>query len=353
MMDRAKFLNALSNANKALKGTNEELNICAQSGKIEISGASQNLCIWSRTEGDMADMQIAVKASSIIAALQKLPDEVIQVSLTDAGLNLSGKCAKVMLPVFEFKDHARSKDFESEVKTEHLAPYVEQVVHALDPHGFNPLMSALYLEVFENGGFQLTALDGRRYSLRNTAGKGSKKVSEFVVFGKEFNEALKLLGDGEVTIYRPKSENFIRLVNEELEIQIGLAEGRYFNLNALKSTFPIHVLLMKREEMEAAADLVRLMSNVALIDLTATEMVIVGRDVIGETETRIPVKSKGIDPDRTIRTAFNCQFLLDALKNLTATDVMIHLKDGMNQFCITDGRYSIEMILPVRREHRH
>ena len=35
-----------------------------------------------------------------------------------------------MLPVFEFKDHARSRDFESEVKTEHLAPYVEQVVHA-------------------------------------------------------------------------------------------------------------------------------------------------------------------------------------------------------------------------------
>ena len=29
-------------------------------------------------------MQIAVKASSIIAALQKLPDETIQVSLTDA-----------------------------------------------------------------------------------------------------------------------------------------------------------------------------------------------------------------------------------------------------------------------------
>ena len=84
------------------------------------------------------------------------------------------------------------------------------------------------------------------------------------------------MGDGEVTIYRPKSGNFIRLVNEELEIQIGLAEGKYFNLNALKSTFPVHVVL-KREELEAAADLVRLMSNVALIDLTATEMVIVGQ----------------------------------------------------------------------------
>ena len=224
------------------------------------------------------------------------------------------------------------------------------MVHALDPNGFNPLMSAIFLEVFENGGFQLTALDGRRYSLRNTAGKGGKKVSEFVVFGKEFNEALKLLGDGEVTIYRPKSGNFIRLVNEELEIQIGLAEGKYFNLNALKSTFPVHVVL-KREELEAAADLVRLMSNVALIDLTATEMVIVGRDVIGETEMQIPVKSKGIDPDRTIRTAFNCQFLLDALRSINATDIMIHLKDGMNQFCITDGRHAIEMILPVRREH--
>lgn len=352
MMEKNNLLNALMNANKALKGTNEELNIRAHSGKIEISGASQNLSIWSRTEGDVDDMQIAVKAASIIAALQKLPDDVIKISLTDDGLSLSGRQAKVMLPIFEFKDHARTRDFEYKVKTEHLAPYVEQVVHALDPHGFNPLMSALFLEIFENGGFQLTALDGRRYSLRNTAGKGGKKISEFVVFGKEFNEALKLLGDGEVIIYRPESGNFIQLVNEELEIQIGLAEGKYFNLNALKSTFPIHVTL-KREELEAAADLVRLMSNVALIDLTATEMIIIGRDVYGETEMRIPVKSKGIDPGRTIRTAFNCQFLLDALKSISATDIMIHLKDGMNQFCITDGRYSIEMILPVRREHRH
>ena len=61
-----------------------------------------------------------------------------------------------------------------------------------------------------------------------------------------------------------------------------------------------------------------------------------------------PVKSKGIDPDRTIRTAFNASSYW-MLRIDRIFDLMIHLKDGMNQFCMTDGRHAVEMVLPVRR----
>lgn len=348
MIDRNILLNALQSANKALKGANAELNLEAKDGQILISGVSQNISIWSQAEGEMDDMRIAVKAASVITALSKLSDEKICLDLSDAGLIISGKRAKVTLPVFEFVDHRRAAEFESEVKTDHLAPYVEQVVHALDDHGYNPLMSAIHMEVFANGGFQLTALDGKRYSVRNTAGKGGTKVSEFVVFGREFNEALRLMGDGPVTIYRPKGGKFVRMKNDSLEIEIGLPEGNYFDIGNLKTTFPVHVIL-KKEDLENAVELVKMMSKIALIDISATEMLISGKDVQGSTEMKIPVKSKGIDPDRTIRTAFNAQFILDAAKSIASSDLMIHLKDGMNQFCMTDGRHAVEMVLPVRR----
>lgn len=349
-MDRLKLLNAFTNASKAFKG-NGILNIDVKSQKMVISGISQHISIWYYLDAELDDMQIAVKSSTAIAATSKIPDEKISLFLEKSGLCISGENSKVVLPQVEYEEHSRSEKYDSGIETTGLAPYVAQVIHALDDTGYNPMMSAIYLQVYNDGGFQLTALDGKRYSIRNTKSKGSSLVSEFVVYGKELNEALKILGSTEVTIYRPESGNFIRLAGENLEIQIAMLDGKYFNLDSLRSeVFPIR-LVANREAMLNAVTLVQLVSKKTLVDISPTEICFTGHETDGETESRIPIRSKGLNQDdNCIQTAFMCSQLIDALKSIEADNITIHMKGSLNQFCITEGHHAIEMVLPIRRE---
>ena len=350
-MDRLKLLEAFNSVNKALRGTGN-LNIKIKDKKMEVSGSSQHLSIWYRLDADADDMEIAVKAATAIAAVTKIPGENVTMSLHKTGLCIAGNNARVTLPLVEYKENLRKEKYESKVKTTGLAPYVSQVIHALDDTGYNPLMSAVYLQVYENGGFQITGLDGKRYSIRNTKEKGAALISEFVIYGKELNEALKLLGSDEITIYRPESGNFIRLVGENIEIQIAMVDGKYFNLDALRSeVFPIR-LVANREAFLNAISLVQLVSKKVLVDISPKEICFTGHETDGETESRIPIRSKGFDRDDScIQTAFMCYQLIDALKSIEAENVTIHMKSSMNQFCITEGHHAIEMVLPVRREN--
>lgn len=350
-MDRLKLLNAFTNASKAFKG-NGILNIDVKSQKMVISGISQHISIWCYLDAELDDMQIAVKSYTALAVTSKIPDEKISLFLGKSGLHISGKNSRVILPLVEYKEHSRTEKYDSGIKTTGLGPYVSQVVHALDDTGYNPMMTAIHLQVYNDGGFQLTALDGKRYSIRNTKSKGALKVSEFVIYGKELNEALRIINNDNVTIYRPESGNFIRLAGEDLEIQIAMLDGKYFNLDALRSeVFPIR-LVANRETMLKAVTLVQLVSRKTLVDISPTEICFTGHETDGETESRIPIRSKGLHRDDSyIQTAFMCYQLIDALKSIEAETITIHMKSSMNQFCITEGHHAIEMVLPVRREN--
>lgn len=349
-MDRLKLLEAFNSVNKALRGTGN-LNIKIKDKKMEVSGSSQHLSIWYRLDADADDMEIAVKAATAIAAATKIPGANITLSLHKTGLCIAGNNARITLPLVEYKENLRKEKYESKVKTTGLAPYVSQVIHALDDTGYNPMMTAIHLQVYNDGGFQLTALDGKRYSIRNTKSKGATLVSDFVIYGKELNEALRIIDDDNVTIYRPQSGNFIRLVGENLEIQIAMLDGKYFNLDALRAeVFPIR-LVANREAFLNAVSLVQLVSKKAFVDISSTEIRFTGHETDGETESRIPIRSKGLDQnDSCIETAFMCRQLIDALKSIVADNVTIHMKSSMNQFCITEGHHAIEMVLPIRRE---
>ena len=349
-MDRLKLLNAFTNASKAFKG-NGVLNVDVKSQKMVISGISHHISIWCYLDAEIENMQIAVKSSTAIAATSKIPDEKINLIIEKNGLCISGKNSRVILPLVEYEEHSRAEKYDSGIKTTGLAPYVSQVIHALDDTGYNPMMTAIHLQVYNDGGFQLTALDGKRYSIRNTKSKGATLVSDFVIYGKELNEALRIIDDDNVTIYRPQSGNFIRLVGENLEIQIAMLDGKYFNLDALRAeVFPIR-LVANREAFLNAVSLVQLVSKKAFVDISSTEIRFTGHETDGETESRIPIRSKGLDQnDSCIETAFMCRQLIDALKSIEADNVTIHMKSSMNQFCITEGHHAIEMVLPIRRE---
>lgn len=353
-MNKQKLVEIVTNASRALKGVRNEtdtVSISVKDGIMEVSGASPNLRIWASTETDADDFECSVKASLLLAALSKLAND-IKVELNSVGLILKSCTARVVLPVSDFKVSdldVRNTTYSSQVEVSGLAPYVDQVIHALEVGGFNPMMNAIHLEVFEGGGFQVTALDGKRYSIRNTAGKDATLSADFVIYGHALSEALKLLGNDDITIYKPTSGSFIRMCSEGLEIAISLVEGKYFNLNKLRSkSFPVHITV-KKDEMERAVGLVKIVSRAILIDIDKTGILIFGKDSAGASEMKVSANIKGLEDGQVIKASFNADFLLDALRSINKDEIFIHIKDGMGQCCMTDGRNAIEMVLPVRR----
>ena len=349
-MNRKKLLDVLSCASKAVKG-NGELNIRVRNGQMDVSAASQNLSICATLEADCEDIETAVKASAAIQAVSTLPDEEIRLRPSGDGIQVAGSKCHVTLPGTEYRDMRRTAEYSSQVITRGLGPFVRQVIHSLDNTGYAPMMSTIQLKVCGDGGFQITALDGKRYSIRNTATKGSKLEGEFLVYGRELNEALKLVGDEEVAIYCPKDENFIRLKGDDVDIQISLFSGKYYNLDSLRSAkLPLR-LSVNRKEMLRALELTRLVSTDALVDFSAERVTVCGESLSGESAMEVPAKSRGLEDGRVVKTAFKATILKEALESIDSDLVTIHFKDALNQFCITDGRNAIEMCLPARKKH--
>ena len=347
-MDRKIFLEKISCTAKALRGSGE-LNILVKSGEMEVSAASEHLAVSNRFPVDCKDMSIAVKASTMMAIVGKIPEDEISLILNGKTVLVKWKTGKASLPVFEFREVMRHCGDSTVHPVHHLTQYVGQVVHSLDNTGYNPLMSTVHIQLLGDGGFQLTALDGKRYSIRQV-GKGNPS-GEYVVYGVEFYEALKLMGNQEIYILEPEGGNFIQLSTDGMTIQVSLFGKPYFNLDALRSRkLPVRVMVDK-QELSEAVDLVKQVSKKAFLDFTADRVTIAGAASSGESIMKIPAVSKGLDEERVIRTAFNVTFLSEALDSIDSERVVIHMKDALSQFCMTDGHYAIEMVLPARREN--
>lgn len=347
-MDRKSFLEKISCAAKALKGKGGTLNLSVVNGEMEVSAASKNLCIYTELQTDCNDMKLAVKADTLIAAVERLPGDKIDLSPTETTLKVSGGKGSVMLPTAEWKNVIRKIEPCRNINVHGITPYVKQIKHSLDISGYNPLMSTINVKVYEDGGFMVTALDGKRCSIRNMKAKDSELATEFVVYGAEFDAALKLAGNGDITISIPKDGNFIHFEGDNAKIQCSLYGEPFFNVDNLCSQRLPYRAAANKSEMKEALELARLVSNKVLMDISGDSMRISGSDVSGSSDMVIPIKTYGLE-GKTVNTAFNASFLLESLESIDAEQVLIHFKNAMSQFAVTDGHHAIEIVMPVKR----
>lgn len=357
-MKRRKFLEGLNIAAKALRRGYGEINISVHQKMMEISAASQNLTIWTYMEADCPDMRIRVMANEIIGTVSKIPDEEISIICSDTTcgnvLTILGENSRIVLPTTAYVEYKHITDFASKVPVKGLAKYVSQVVHALDQKGGNPLMRAVDLKVAEDGNIYLTALDGKRCSIRNTATGESPMANEYVIYGHELNHILHTFGDDDVAICSPShgsDGNCICIANDTVEVQIALAGDSYFNLKTLFSNdLPVSFTLDKRQCINAV-ELVRMVSNIVLADIYADGITIHGKDALGQMEMHIPTKVHGLGDRTSIKAAFNGMFLLEALGSIPAEILTVQCKSGIYPFYITDTdkQTATEIILPVHR----
>lgn len=356
-MIRQELSFAVSCACKALKGPNvagsDLILLAAENGTLEVSAQSSVMKVRALCNGmdPETNFKCAVKASLLASVLDRMPTSDVDLNLLQpGGLLVSCAIAKMVLPIGEYTAIGMDKndtEYETTVVKD-LAKYTSQVVHALGNAAMHPMMGAVHLEIFDNGGIQVTALDGYRISTRNTSGKEAKKVTDYVIYGRELNEALKMVGDGDVTLCKPRSGNYIRIAKEGLEIFINLVDGEYFNLGRYRERkFPIR-LGAQKSALESALDLVKIFSKRTLVDVSNDGLTLQSEDALGDSQINVPAKVYGLEDGKTLSIAFNAEYLSAALKSISSDIIFWHLRTPESQCCITDGKNAIEIVLPVQ-----
>jgi len=184
---------------------------------------------------------------------------------------------------------------------------------------------------FKEGKLTVVATDGRRLALVEQEVEFPKEAeTEIILPTKAVNELLRILKDeGDLTVYR--KENQIIFQFDDVMIASKLIEGTYPNY---RQVIPGHCeerVTLEREALFMALRRVALLttdkSNATKMTFGKNRLVIsMTTPDVGEARETLPIKYNGKD----ICVAFNPEFMIDPLKNLTSDEVFMELTDDLS-----------------------
>lgn len=382
-MMRVELVKAVSNALKALRFSymEDKVSLKAEGRQLEVAAASTYMRVKTTLANyDGKDFEATVKASLLSQTLARMPEDDIRLELTPSGLRLSCDCANMVLPASDFIPVVTEGEYGDPIEVRDLDVCARQVAHALGDSNLHPMMGAVHLEVYSDGGIRTTALDGYRFSIRSTT-KEDEPVSIFNIYGQQLKTALKMMDSGSETIQISQSinENLIRIGSSNLVVVLGLLNGDYYDVDKMKEKgFSIITELDLHEQhmLASSLELVKLVSRTVLLDVDENGITIAGQDALGSTRMKIPCKVAGIS-GAALRLAANVDYLADAVKGIadalqeivsraksseTDSCLYISFKSPTSQICLQAGCESeispeppaisaIETVLPIRRKN--
>jgi DNA polymerase-3 subunit beta len=204
---------------------------------------------------------------------------------------------------------------------------------------------------FKGGKLTVVATDGRRMALDETELEFLKEAEgDVIVATKAVNELLRTLRDEEKeTVKVQVSENQVSFEFDNMLIVSKLIDGTYPNFRQVIPQHSEQHVAIDREILLAAVRRVSLMASDKTNSVTlnfAKNKLIVSTIApeIGEATENVAVKYSG----KEVSISFNPDFLLDALRNLTAGEVSMDLTDDLSPGVLHDDTPFIYVLMPMR-----
>lgn len=202
---------------------------------------------------------------------------------------------------------------------------------------------------FKGGKLAVVATDGRRMAMWDQEVEiGRDMEGDWVVPSKTVSELLKSLKD-EGTVKIQVSENQVAFEFDGMLIISKLIEGTYPNFRQVIPTRYDERVEMDREPLLNAVRRVALLVSDKSNSITLAfgkdnlEISALAADV-GEAKEKMAIKYRGKD----ISISFNPEFLLDALRNLSADSVVFELSDELSPGVLRCDKPFLYVIMPMR-----
>ena len=301
---------------------------------------------------------LTVSSQRLASILSELPEADITIELSDSNV-VNIICGKIHTKLFsmapeEFPPIRTFEDIEPLILSQSvLCNILKKTSFAICTDQARYNLTGLLFEL-KDGALTTVATDGRRMSLyREEEGIVDGVDIKVIIPGKMIKELERLLGDeGDVNVYI--SESSAAFEFGSIRLITALIEGTFPNYEMVVPQKHDKEAVISTETFTEAMRRTRTMTNEKFnsvrfrIEDSVAKLSVVTPEV-GEYEEDLPIEYSG-DP---IEVAFNPDFILDVLKQISSESSVLVLKDAMSPGIIkpfdkasTDNY--VNVVMPIR-----
>jgi len=294
-----------------------------------------------------------IPARKLVSIIRELPASEIVLDVDSknvASIRCGASFFKVYgLPKEEFPAFPDPKETKSlTIRQSELKDGLRKTSYAISTDEARYVLNGILFSLFENK-LTLVATDGRRLALFDSDLEFPKSdEGEFILPTKAVTELQRLLGDdGDVVI--SSSTNLVSFELDGAKLVSKLVEGNYPNY---RQVIPGEARERIGLEREAFLNCVRRVSILSsdktssvrlnftrnMLDITANT------PEVGEAKESMSINYKGGD----VSIAFNPEFLMDPLRNLSNDEIFLELIDEMSPGVIKIATPFLYVIMPMR-----
>ncbi|MBI5554606.1 MAG: DNA polymerase III subunit beta [Elusimicrobia bacterium] len=338
-------------------------NILLETQKNNLKIAATDLEVGIKTEIPIEIIKegsITIPAKMLFDIIRELPEQEIQIEVTLEGKVILS-CGKIVfkimgLPKDEFPiipDFTEENAFTISRAT--LKNMVQKTIFAISNDETRYVLTGVLMQT-SNNTIEMVATDGRRLAYIN-GGKlreGIKNQLNVVIPSKTLREINRLIGekdDANDMVKIELAENQIAYKFDSTILISRLIEGKFPNY---KQVIP------KEHSTELVLNTAKFLSAIKRISLLATEkaesiklelannkaIISSMAQGLGEAQEEMEIDYKG----STFEAAYNPKYLIEALKSITATNIILELSNPMGPGVIrpqSDEEY-LYVIMPMR-----
>lgn len=344
------------------------IKIVATEEGVTLTGSDSDISIESfipSEENGKENVEVIQSGSIVLQAkffseiVKKLPMDAVEITIENhllavirsgkAEFNLNGLDAEEYPHLPQIEENSVFK-----IPTDLLKTMIRQTVFAVSTSETRPILTGVNWRL-ENGELICVATDSHRLGLRKAPVQTEIESSHNVVIpGKSLNELNKLLDDTNDLVDIVITENQVLFKTRNLLFFSRLLDGNYPDTSRLIPNESKTVVHVSTKEFLQAIDRASLLAregrnNVVKLATIPNKMV--------EISSNSPEIGKVIEEVQTTSTegeelkiSFSAKYMLDALKALEGSEIMVSFTGAMRPFVITipEDDSILQLILPVR-----
>ena len=326
----------------------------AKDGSLALTTTDLDVGVSGSVAADVEEPgATTLPARRLATIVRELPAEEVEVSVDEKNIasirsgpsffKVLGLSSEEFPPLPRFED-AREFTIDQAV----LRDCLRKTSYAISTDETRYVLNGILFS-FKNGNLTMVATDGRRLAMvtHEVEFPQSHEI-DMIVPTKAVNELSRLLGD--------EGDVIIRVTNSQVGFDLGpsvlvskLIDGNYPNYRQVIPGDSKERIALEREVFLKALSRVSLLASeksnsVKLIFTPGNVEIVASSPDIGEARETLAINYKGA----SITIAFNPEFMMAPLRNLTADEVYLHLIDEISPGVLRSGDSFLYVLMPMR-----
>ncbi|MBO1514965.1 DNA polymerase III subunit beta [Metabacillus bambusae] len=344
------------------------IKIVANSEGVTLTGSDSDISIESfipveEDGNEIVEIQqsgsVVLQARFFSEIVKKLPMDIVEIEVGNQHSTMirSGK-AEFSLNGLDAEEYPHLPQIEEEnmfkIPTDLLKAMIRQTVFAVSTSETRPILTGVNWKL-ENSELICIATDSHRLALRKAAiNTESQSLYNVVIPGKSLSELSKILDDTSDLVEIVITENQVLFKAKNLLFFSRLLDGNYPDTSRLIPSESKTNMTINSKEFLQAIDRASLLAKEARNNVVKLSTITDGMIEISSNSPEIGKVSEEIQSSEIqgeeLKISFSAKYVMDALKALEGTEIIINFTGAMRPFVIrtTQDDSMLQLILPVR-----